>query len=240
MRFLVFVLLCTFFVQRGECASGPNAGLPVTTYRVMTPGLPKVSVDLFGLTPYLGWRYPSMLLPVAVNPTSVLWPAGTMQNFGTVNCGSGAFNVSVETFKPGVTDQPGQGTNIHCVVHLGKVTSFPSGSWTCVQNFSMTYSTDNGPNDVFTVAINTLPPGLYEFTCACSDQGVFTDPLTAPGITWIGTSNPPNNFVDAQVTVANAALNDDCDPTTAIPLSAAPPSSTMIAQLMAKSGLNTP
>ncbi len=150
--------------------------------------------------------------PMYFAPQSVLWTAGTNPNFGTQACGASNLTVSVETFVPGVTNGAGQGNNVHCVVHLGKVQSF-GGVWACIQNFDMTYVSENGLNDVFSATISSLPPGLYEFTCACSDAGVFTDPTTAPGITWIGTSNPPNAFTNGQFTVSGSAPNDECSGT---------------------------
>lgn len=156
--------------------------------------------------------FEKVLIPsfdLSVMPSLVLWPTGTVQNFGNMDCGTGSFTVSTEVFLAGVTDLPGQGNNIHCVVHLGKVANF-GGGWNCIQNFDMNYISDNGLNDVFSATINSLPPGLYEFTCACSDQGTFTDPTTASGVAWIGNFTPPNPFTNGQVTINATAPNDEC------------------------------
>lgn len=154
-------------------------------------------------------RVKTYSLTSAITPSLVVWPVGTVQNFGSSNCGSVNFTVSTEVFLAGVTDMPGQGNNIHCVVHLGKVANF-GGGWNCIQNFDMNYVMENGLNDVFTATISNLPPGLYEFTCACSDQGVFVNPIGAPGVAWIGDFIPPNTFANGQFTVNATAPNDDC------------------------------
>lgn len=67
-----------------------------------------------------------------------------------------------------------------CVVHLGRVTVFGATdcetvlpSFTCIQNIQMIYNTEgSGGSDLFSIDLpDNVPPGNYELTCACSDQG---------------------------------------------------------------------
>ena len=108
-----------------------------------------------------------------ITPNNVIWPSGAIQNYGTFSCNA-SITINVEVYVVGVTDADpaAAGTDVHCVIHYGKVMSFGS-AWSCIENESMIYAgADNGPNDVFTGTLS-LQPGLYEFTCACSDQGFF-------------------------------------------------------------------
>lgn len=157
-------------------------------------------------------------------PSEVRWPAGATQGPHTISCSSsGSHTVDVEVFKPGVTDADpnAPGTDINCVIHLGRVTAFGAGACDetptleCIINIPMTYAgADNGQYDVFTGTIQNLPPGIYEYTCACSDDGPITDPLTHPmsGIRWIGDEPCPtiNPFIRGRLTVNDAAPKDDC------------------------------
>lgn len=157
-------------------------------------------------------------------PTTVRWPMAAIQNQGTISCsGMGSIAVSVEVFLAGITDADpnNPGANINCVVHLGRVSAFGGSPcditpvFQCVTNYNMTYAgMDNAGFDVFTSTINNLPPGIYEYTCACSDNGPIADPLTHPAgnIRWIGQEACPatNAFVNGRVTVNGAVANDDC------------------------------
>ena len=157
-------------------------------------------------------------------PTEVRWPAGAMQGPTIIGCNSGgSLAVNVEVFLAGITDADptAPGNNIECVIHLGRVTAFGSGpcdvtpAFECIRNIPMTYAgADNGAFDVFTGLIENLPPGNYEYTCACSDNGTIVDPLTHPAgnILWIGGQPCPavNPFVNGRISVNEPALDDNC------------------------------
>ena len=157
--------------------------------------------------------------PSGFAPSIMRWPAAAVQNFGSANCGSVSFNVSVEVFLAGITDAnpTAAGPGMACVAHIGKVSAFGSGCatppWECIQNFPMTYSgSDTGDGfDVFSTTITNLQPGLYEVTCACADNGPFVDPYSNPEVRWIGTDCPGvNTFTNGHFTVNATAPNDDC------------------------------
>jgi hypothetical protein len=160
-----------------------------------------------------------------VAPTSVVWPAGAIQGPQTIGCVSGgSLTVDVEVFLDGVTnlDPTAAGPGIYCVIHLGRVNAFGSTPcdidpvFNCARNIEMVYAgADNGDNDVFTAEIEDLPPGIYEYTCACGDNGPFTNPIGNPDVTWIGDSGcpVPNSFVNGRLTVDEATPNDECSGT---------------------------
>lgn len=77
--------------------------------------------------------------------------------------------VSVEVFKPPVTEAPGQGAGVQCFLHWGT----PGKTWT---NTPMAYSSDVGNNDKYQVTIPaaSLPPGNYGFTTYCTDDNGVT------------------------------------------------------------------
>lgn len=165
----------------------------------------------------------------ALVPTTVRWPASAIQN-STISCtASGSVTVDVEVFLSGVTDADASnpGANMACVVHLGRVAAFGASpcatpTFSCITNYPMIYNSLTGDNagfDVFTVNINNLEPGIYEYTCACADNGPFTDPvLPNPGLKWIGDETCPgtNSFVNGRITVNGAATNDVCNDPTAV------------------------
>lgn len=174
--------------------------------------------------PFIQETLGSTPLSVLLAPTTVRWPAAAMQNVGTIDCeAGGSFDVDVEVFLAGVTDADpmAPGNNINCVVRLGRVAAFGvtpcdiMPTFNCVRNYTMTYAgMDNGGFDVFTATIDDLPPGIYEFTCACADDGPITNPITHPmgAIRWVGDEACPatNPFVNGRVTVDGAAPNDEC------------------------------
>ncbi|MFZ1703848.1 MAG: gliding motility-associated C-terminal domain-containing protein [Saprospiraceae bacterium] len=181
----------------------------------------------FAQMPFIQEIIPQTSLFSFVEPDIVQWPVGAIQNIGTVDCeAAGSFTVDVEVFKAGVTDADpmAPGTNINCVVHLGRVAAFgatpcdASPPFNCIRNYAMTYAgMDNGTFDVFTAVIDDLPPGIYEYTCACADDAVIVDPIPHPAaaIMWIGDQPCPatNPFVNGRVTIGDPAPNDDCNGT---------------------------
>lgn len=156
-------------------------------------------------------------------PDQVRWPMGTMQVLPNMVCnGAVPTTINVEVLRAGVTDLPGQGAGMACVIHLGKVTVFGvtpcdiMPTFNCVQNIQMTYSAEIvGGYELYTADLPAdLPPGTYELTCACTDQGgPILIPQTHPGTKWIGDEMPcpgVNTFINHRLTVTGAAPNDDC------------------------------
>ncbi|HMR89795.1 MAG TPA: hypothetical protein PKD51_16655, partial [Saprospiraceae bacterium] len=158
-------------------------------------------------------------------PDQVRWPTGTIQVLPDMICnGAVPTTINVEVLRAGVTDLPGQGAGMACVIHLGKVTVFGSTdcditpTFNCVQNIQMNYSVEvAGGYELYTADLPAnLPPGTYELTCACTDQGgPILNPVTHPGTKWIGDEACPgvNTFVNHRLTVTGAVPNDDCSGT---------------------------
>lgn len=173
---------------------------------------------------------PYQPIGVLLVPDVVRWPAGSVQVRPNISCTAGDdLEVSVEVLKTGTTDTDpmAPGAGISCVVHIGRVTAFGmtacdiSPIFQCVRNYPMTYAgADNGAYDVFTVEIPDLPPGTYEYTCACADAGgPLVNPQThmpADAVRWIGDNGQCpsiNPFINGRVTVTGAAPNDVCTDT---------------------------
>lgn len=137
----------------------------------------------------------------AVGWVGNLWPASGSTS--TIVSGT-PFDVYVQVWKEGVTDSEGQGLDITCTVHWGKVAAF-GGAWGPVSDTPMTYNTDVDNNDEYKATL-TPGPGLYEFTAFCTD--LTDDP---PTDTW---SDLPSGNGKLQVTPAagscsTAAVGDD-------------------------------
>lgn len=111
--------------------------------------------------------YPSMLLaaPIAsLNWAGNLVPKG---NSNTSITNGQPFNVYLQVYKAGVTNRPGRGDKISCMLHWGEVDSF-GGAWRYPVDTPMTYNGDIGDNDEYKASI--VPGvGLYEFTASCTD-----------------------------------------------------------------------
>lgn len=165
----------------------------------------------------LRWRKPALFLLLFILTGILLFRArpslaslgwvGNMYPAGgsltTVNQGE-PFTVYLQVYKAGVTEPPGQGANIHCTLHWGKVDSF-GGPWYDITDSAMTYNVDIGNNDEYMV---TIAPnaGLYEFTGNCTDetdgsvywqqggngmlQAQFNGPTPTPTITPTPTDTP--------------------------------------------------
>lgn len=224
LRYLFVLLTSTLLISNASAYSSQKRVI-VTNDSYSLPSVVTAEyIELFRL-PYVKTMISNTPLGVMLAPTTVRWPAGAMQNNGTIGCeAGGSLTVDVEVFLAGVTDADpmAPGNDIACVVHLGEVAAFgttpcdATPMFSCIRNIQMTYAgMDNAGFDVFTVTINDLPPGIYEFTCACSDTGPITNPLTDPDVRWIGTEPCPatNPFVNGRVTIDDEAPNDDCSGT---------------------------
>ncbi len=126
-----------------------------------------------------GLALPALAAPAALGWVGNLWPASGSTS--TITAGAG-LDVYVQVSKDGVTNNPGQGADISCTLHWGKVDSF-GGGWSNVTDTPMTYNTDVGNNDEYKATL-TPGQGLYEFTAFCTD-------LTDSGVTW--SDNPSGN-----------------------------------------------
>jgi len=112
----------------------------------------------------------SFLQPMTVAHAALGWvgnqnPAVGSTTYKTVG---NSLTVSVEVYKAGVTPGAGQGANITCTLNYATVPYF-SGAWYNIQAYSMSYSGEAGNNDVYTITLNNLPVGLYEFKASCKD-----------------------------------------------------------------------
>lgn len=112
----------------------------------------------------------SFLQPMTVAHAALGWvgnqnPAVGSTTYKTVG---NSLTVSVEVYKAGVTPGAGQGANITCTLNYATVSYF-SGAWYNIQAYSMSYSGEAGNNDVYTITLNNLPVGLYEFKASCKD-----------------------------------------------------------------------
>ncbi|MEM1271353.1 MAG: alpha-1,6-glucosidase domain-containing protein, partial [Bacteroidota bacterium] len=104
-------------------------------------------------------------------------PAGN----STSNIPSGqSFDVTIQVWKDGVTNSPGQGADIQCTLYWGEVPAF-GGTWTNITETPMTYTGDTGNDDVYTGSISPAD-GFYEYTVNCDD-------LTDNSKTWQGGGN---------------------------------------------------
>ena len=118
---------------------------------------------------------------LALAAESSLWTGNIFPVGGSKNETSNAqpFDIYIQAYKNGITNQSGQGDNITCALYWSEVDN--AGNWKNPLNTSMSYSGDRGNNDEYQVTI--FPnPGNYEFTANCTDL--------AEGTTiWQQTSN---------------------------------------------------
>ena len=118
---------------------------------------------------------------------------------GAITVGS-SFDVQIEVWKGGVTDFPGQGAGITCVLHWGTVGYFGDPDWLNTTDTAMTYVDDIGNNDIYRATL-TPPVGLYEFTTFCTDT-------TDGTITSQGAGNG-RLVVDTATGACNSAAQND-------------------------------
>ena len=119
--------------------------------------------------------------------TSPAWAAlgwvGDMFPVGgsTTTIAPGAsFDVYVQVYKAGVTDPVGQGANIECYLHWGRL-PYWGGPWGEAMDTPMVYNVDKTNNDEYRTTI-TPTTGLYEFTAYCVDT-------TDQDVEWQGMGN---------------------------------------------------
>jgi len=78
-----------------------------------------------------------------------------------------SLDVDMQTYKEGVTDRPGQGSNMSCHLIWSEVDN--AGQWKNPMDTPMSYNVDIGNNDEYMATISP-PSGQYEFTANCKDM----------------------------------------------------------------------
>jgi Secretion system C-terminal sorting domain len=126
-------------------------------------------------------------------------------NTSTITAAPGApFYFEGQVNSPGVTSLPGQGAGITCEFRYAPVSTFSGNpSWGTQASFPMTYIGDAPgfnplENDKYGVTITTIPVGLYQFKCRCSDTN---------GATWVwDQGNNGNLTIAAPMAVSLSAF----------------------------------
>ncbi|MCB0201207.1 MAG: hypothetical protein KDI03_14155, partial [Anaerolineae bacterium] len=132
---------------RGRMAAQPLVALLLVLTTLLLPSAPPVLAEADSL----GW-------------VGLMYPTGSSSSIITAG---GSFDVYIQVWKGGVTDTPGQGANITCMLYWAQVASF-GGTWTNITSTPMSYHGDAGNNDEYKGTISP-PAGLYEFTAFCTD-----------------------------------------------------------------------
>ncbi len=107
--------------------------------------------------------------PSTIDWVGLMWPRGGVAHAINEGAASGAFDVYVQVYEPGITGGSGSHTGLSCSLHWGKY----GASWS---DLPMSFNTVIGNNDEYKAsipqdALNLLTPGTYGFTAYCQKSG---------------------------------------------------------------------
>ncbi len=102
------------------------------------------------------------------NYAAINWVGNMTPSGGSLTTGS-TTTISLQIFKSGVTEPAGQGSGIIVQLYYAQVSSW-GGTWTNIGQAAMTYSSDIGNNDVYSISF-VHPYPMVEFTARASDDG---------------------------------------------------------------------